>query len=61
MKWRGTFTHHVTRYSWIVVVEAGNRFKARQECWRELAAYGAAEPTVEQWSLEGPEPLADPE
>lgn len=54
MRWTGTFTHHVTRYQVGFVVDAGNRFKARQELWRALAHYGAAEPTTEAWSLDGP-------
>ena len=57
MWWRGTFTHHRTQSQLTLDVEAGNRFKARQELWRELARVGATDPTREAWSLDGPTEL----
>jgi hypothetical protein len=61
VKWRAIFTHHRTQAQWWATVEAGNRFKARQECWRALAAAGALDPTVESWSIDGPDPIEAPE
>ena len=55
MRWRAIFTHHQTRAEVYVTVEAGNRFKARQECWRELQKAGALDPSTESWSIDGPD------